>query len=307
MKGLKLANPLIFEGIDGIEIHPKYIHNTANITASIGTEQSISTTADVKFSQISLTSNSGVNVSDSKWIIKKSGNQASDPVVFLPTGSLIITGSLSFDGNFSIPKDFNIDGKITATEIKTTNISASIVFQSGSTKFGDTIDDTHPFTGSFQMDIPANGKLSVKNATSDYLINEIRNESQPTSPFSTQPVTEFAAVNILAPFSANQRYNRKCFAKVATSITEDVGGTSTAIFNAVTASAPRSEDVSLFLQMEETSKDDFMFFRNGMLMETDALSIQQNGDELTVSVNTNSIGYSLKETDEIVAWGKFNS
>lgn len=299
MKGLKLANPIIFEGIDGIDIHPKYIHNTANITASIGTEQNISTTGDVGFSQTSLTSNTGVNVSNSKWIVEKNG----DYVRFVPTGSLIVTGSFSSNGNLLGSKNLSIDGKVSAKEIKTSNISASIIFSSGSTKFGDSGDDTHPFTGSLSV---VGSSFNV-NGSNQYTITEIRNEAQPSSPFSSQPVTEFAAVNILAPFSANQRYNRKCFAKVATSITEDVGGTSTAVFNAVTASAPRSEDASLFLQMTETSKDDFMFFRNGMLMETDALSIEQNDTNLTVSVNTNSIGYSLKETDEIIAWGKFNS
>ena len=307
MEGLKLANPLILTGKDGIEPYPKYLHNTANITASIGTIQNISTTGNVTFANTTLTDNSGVNVSNSKWIVRKSGAEATDPVIFVPTGSLIVTGSLSNGGNFTTLKNLTIDGKLTAGEIKTSNISASIVYQSGSTKFGDSGDDTHPFTGSFQMDIPATGELFVKNSTNSYQIREIRNDSQPTVPFSTQPVTEYAAVNILAPFSANQRYNRKCFAKVATSITEDVGGTSTAVFNAETASAPRSEDTSLFLQMTETSENDFMFFRNGMLMETDALSIKQDGSNLTVSANTNSIGYSLKETDEIVAWGKFNS
>lgn len=307
MKALKLANPIILEGKDGIGAHPKYIDNIADVTASISTDQNISTTGNVTFGNVSLTDNTGVNVSNSKWIIKKAGEQASDPVVFVPTGSLIVTGSLSTSGNLNIPLDLDIDGTITAKEIKTTNISASIVYQSGSTKFGDSLDDTHPFTGSFQMDINGSGEFFVKNSTGSFIIKEIRNNPRPSAPFSTQPVTEYAAVNILAPFSANQRYNRKCFAKVATSITEDVGGTSTAVFNAETASAPRSEDTSLFLQMTQTSKDDFMFFRNGMLMETDALSIEQDGSNLTVSVNTNSIGYSLKETDEIVAWGKFNS
>ena len=58
---------------------------------------------------------------------------------------------------------------------------------------------------------------------------------------------------------------------------------------------------------------DFMFFCNGMIMEQDALSIEQSGSKLLLKVDTNNIGYELQSialgaptTDEIVGWGKFN-
>ena len=41
-----------------------------------------------------------------------------------------------------------VTGTLTAKEFHTQLVSASIIFQSGSTKFGDTLDDTHQFTGS---------------------------------------------------------------------------------------------------------------------------------------------------------------
>ena len=301
MKGLKLHHPIIITGEDGVEAYPKYINNTANITASIATTQDISTTGNVTFSDSSITSDSGINVSNSKWVIDKNENLTR----FLLSGSLLVTGSISNSTDLNLPKDLNIEGKLSAKEIKTSNISASIVYQSGSTKFGDSIDDIHPFTGSVSIG-GSKIDLYISGSTKE-TITEIRNDDQPTSPYSTQPVTEYAAVNILAPFSANQRYNRKVYAKVASSITEDVGGVSNVTFNAETASAPRSVDVTLFSQLPATSKEDFIFFRNGMVMEPDALTIQQEGSNFNVSVNTNSIGYSLKENDEIVAWGKFNS
>ena len=52
---------------------------------------------------------------------------------------------------------------------------------------------------------------------------------------------------------------------------------------------------------------DFMFFNNGAFMETDALNIQQSGSKLFLLVNNNSIGYDLSDSDEIVAFGKFNA
>ena len=293
MKGLKLANPLILSGSNGVNVFPDQLDNRANVTASITLEQDIRTTANVTFNQTSFTSNDAVNVSNSKWLIKKEGST----VKFIPTGSLSITGSLNAADNTIIPSDLNIPGQISAKEIKTSNVSSSILFTSGSTKFGDSLDDSHPFTGS----------LSILNSlelsgSGNFKMTEIRNEPQPSSPYSTNPVTEFAARNILAPFSANQTYNRKCFAKVATSLTTD-----SVTFNAVTASAPRSEDTSLFEQLPITSVNDFMFFRNGMLMENDALTITQNGSELLLQLDTPNLGYTLVDDDEIVAWGKFNS
>ena len=41
-----------------------------------------------------------------------------------------------------------VKGTLQAEQIHTTFTSSSVVFQSGSTKFGNTIDDTHLFTGS---------------------------------------------------------------------------------------------------------------------------------------------------------------
>ncbi len=292
MKGLKLANPLILSGSHGVNVFPKLLDNRANVTASISLEQDITPTGSVTFKSIELSSNDAVDVSSGKWLIKKN----SGVVRFQPTGSLKVTGSLGTD-QLNVEGNFDIGGKVTADKINSSNISASVVFQSGSTKFGDSGDDNHPFTGSLSI----LNSLEVSGST-NYKITEIRNEARPSSPFSTQPVTEFAARNILAPFSANQLYNRKCFAKVATSLTTD-----SVTFNAVTASAPRSEDTSLFEQLPITSVNDFMFFRNGMLMENDALTITQNGSELLLQLDTPNLGYTLVDDDEIVAWGKFNS
>ena len=55
-----------------------------------------------------------------------------------------------------------------------------------------------------------------------------------------------------------------------------------------------------------TRVDDFMFFVNGQLMESD-ITIQQQGSTLRLDINSNNIGYDLTNDDEIVGWGKFNS
>jgi len=53
--------------------------------------------------------------------------------------------------------DLTVTGKITAQEFHTEFVSASIIFKSGSTRFGDTYDDTHVFTGSLENIYSENG------------------------------------------------------------------------------------------------------------------------------------------------------
>ncbi len=66
------------------------------------------------------------------------------------------TASVSSDG-FNVNKDtsitgsLNVSGIITAEQFDITIISSSVLFQSGSTKFGDTLDDTHNITGSVNI------------------------------------------------------------------------------------------------------------------------------------------------------------
>jgi len=67
------------------------------------------------------------------------------------TGSYATTGSNTFNGNLTVT------GYIDAQELRTTYISSSILYRSGSTKFGDELTDTHAFTGSVLI----SGSLSV--------------------------------------------------------------------------------------------------------------------------------------------------
>jgi len=78
------------------------------------------------------------------------------------TGS--VTASVAQDGTiftiesgsvklFTLDNEGNLvlSGSITAQEFHTEIVSSSIIFQSGSTKFGDTADDIHNFTGSLRL------------------------------------------------------------------------------------------------------------------------------------------------------------
>jgi|TARA_B100001094_G_scaffold330893_1_gene397371 hypothetical protein len=99
-------------------------------------------------------------------------------------------------------------------------------------------------------------------------------------------------------------YLRKQFVKSAVSYTGsttfgDFAGFKTGSFNATTASAPTG--------FTATTENDFIFFLNGQYMEHDAITIKQSGSLFQVQVDTDSIGYVLEASDEILAWGKFDS
>jgi len=99
-------------------------------------------------------------------------------------------------------------------------------------------------------------------------------------------------------------YLRKQYVKKAVSYSGsatfgDFAGFKTGSFSATTASAPTG--------FTATTENDFIFFLNGQYMEHDALTIKQSGSLFQVLVNTDSIGYVLEASDEILAWGKFDS
>ena len=50
-------------------------------------------------------------------------------------------------GDVTVYNDLTVNGIVTAQEFHTEFVSASIVYRSGSTQFGDSSDDTHEFTG----------------------------------------------------------------------------------------------------------------------------------------------------------------
>jgi hypothetical protein len=148
------------------------------------------TTASIQFATASLNTQTGsqdivnfnisvVTSSIDSHILKQATQTGSQDLVNL--GISTFTGSLRSEVNgieaytASLKNAFSIDGnndvyftgKITTQEVHTTYTTSSVLFQSGSTKFGNSSDDIHEFTGSkfevFNSDTSGTMYAVVKN------------------------------------------------------------------------------------------------------------------------------------------------
>mgnify|MGYP001464845434 CR=1 FL=1 len=273
--GTTLTFPLVLNAGTGVSLSRDGIefNGSSRLEQTISIGQDVATTANVTFNQVSASS-----------LILDSTTYDGGNI----TGDINFTGSLTTTGDMTVNGDATIGGIVTAQEFHTEFISGSIIYASGSTQFGDTLDDTHIFTGSLQI----TGSVSLNN----YTVDEISNDSTLGDASSTALITEFAVKNFTTDtIDAEQEYLRKNFVKTTTSISAPAS----ASFTAVTASAPST--------LTSTTENDFIFFINGQYMEHDALEIQQVGSVFVLKVDNDSIGYNLESDDEILAIGKFNS
>ena len=274
--GITLTYPLTFTAGTGVTLSNDGAEYTggSRLDQQVSIAQSVATTADVTFNSVSASSLVTDDLSiDGTSIV----------------GDLNVTGSVTTTGNLTVNGTATITGILTAQEFHTEFVSSSIIFTSGSTKFGDdTTTDTHEFTGSLDI----TGSLSVNS----YNVTEISNDTTLTDSNALALVTENAVKTYIDNQTDDQQtYLRKQFVKTSNSIT----GTGTASFSAVTASAPTG--------MTATSENDFIFFINGQYMEHDAIQIQQESSTFRLIVDNDSIGYDLESDDEILSIGKFNS
>ena len=120
--------------IDGLVLTADTITNDSNLTMDLAGDLAI----DVDGGDVTITDD-GANIATIN-ATTISGSATS-------TGSF---GKLQVPGNANVDGNITAGGTITAQEFHTEFVSASIVYTSGSTKFGDTSDDIHQFTGSIE-------------------------------------------------------------------------------------------------------------------------------------------------------------
>ena len=277
----KFKNPLRTSGSDGFQTSiTDQDGNVSTINVfSIG--QDVGTDSNVEFD--------GVSQPDSQTAII--GTDENNMVLgygFISGSNLTFTtDEQGISENYTHEDDITINGNINFFSASAEQENTVRIESSGSTKFGDTLDDLHQITGSFNV----TGSMSLNGTTIS-----VSDNSDVSLARQNVLVTERVGSIVLGGDTITENeYLRKIYAKKADTISN-----STASFAATTA--------SIATGMTTTSVHDFQFFINGMIMEFDALTIQQNpANEFELHINTDSLGYNLQSDDEIVAWGKFNS
>ena len=281
MPKYNLKEPLILKNGTGFNLSPSNTELRAdsapNTDITIAINQAVESSSNVQFAD--LTANPFI-IDNSTLVLNRNYISASGEVT--QTGDFLVSSFVSHSG------DFTVGGSVTAQTLEARLTRSFTLFESGSTLFGDTTDDTHQFSGS----VVNSGSYTLNSSDT---MTEISNDTSLTDGSSTSFVTE----NAVKTYVDNQTddfnsYVRKCFTHTGSFVS-----VSTASFTAITASAPSG--------ITSTNEDDFMFFINGAIAENDALTVQQSGSIFYLKVNNNSIGYDLQNIDEIVAWGKFNS
>ncbi len=201
------------------------------------------------------------------------------------------TGSNQFKASQVITGSLTVTGAIVAQTLNVQQVTSSVIFSSGSNKFGNSVSNTQQFTGSVNI----TGSLTTSIATLGTAATTFLTSNNGTirSRTAAQTLSDIAALPL-------------------------TGGTLTGALNGTSASFTRANDGGVILRLENTDGNGYSFSRNNI---TGFLLIQGNqvGDNniclaptggnvgignpspsyrLSVSGNTNS-GVFLKQGSQI--------
>ncbi len=246
--------------------------------------QAVGPTDSVQFNKVTLSPNTLTVGTGLKTIVLKDGSISGvSPISF--ENNILVSENLKIIDNFTFSGTL-VTGSST---IGSTQVTQSN--NTGSTIWGESSSQKQFVTGSLDV----TGSLSVNENINNIILTEISNDTSATDESSTALITEKAAFSFLSALKPQRNYLRKSFAHTGSFV-----NSSTSSFTTITASAP--------IGIEATSENDFMFFINGMLIENDALTIEQKtSTNLELRLDTSELGYSLESEDEVVGFGKFNS
>lgn len=104
-------------------------------------------------------------IGNDNWVATAVPTSSFNEDPFPYTGSAAISGALEVTGDVTIYGTASVDVLITNYE------SSSIIYSSGSTKFGDSLDDTHIFTGSVNVTNSLDVVGSISASTAEFSSN----------------------------------------------------------------------------------------------------------------------------------------
>ena len=144
---LKFKNPLTITGSDG------FISNILNMDGTIRQNnvleigQDVGTDQDVTFNSVESPENETLIINN------EAGTQ--NMVLgyeFISGSNLTFTvDTMTISENFTHEDDITINGAINFVSMSAELNNSSVIFQSGSTRFGDDLNDTHFVTGSMSI------------------------------------------------------------------------------------------------------------------------------------------------------------
>lgn len=279
----KINNPITLKSGTGVTLSEGVIgftekdfdgSNSANVKVAIG--QPIGTSDNVQFDSVTLTSGDSLNVGG---FVISDGSISGSRVRFQQ--------DLEVTQNLRVTSSLVVNGTITSGSGTFGSTSKTTTHNTGSTRWGESLTQKQFATGSFE--------ISSSFFLNGYEVNEISNDTDLTDQSPKAFVTENVTKSHLATIKPDRDYLRKSFVHTGSFV-----NSATSSFTAITASSPTS--------MTSTSENDFMFFINGMVMENDALTIEQkSATNLELRINTDELGYILDSSDEVIGFGKFNS
>ena len=282
---LKYKNPLTLElgtgvtgSINGESFSVREIQGLVdeNVTLNIG--QEVETTSNTTFNDV--TSSDTINVGN---IFLGDGFISSSNSVIAHTGSVVVTENTT-------ATSMTLNGQVNYGKLEVSVTGSTTIFESGSSRFGDSLDDVHSISGSSNI----SGSFGLSGTSVSEISNDITLGDSNASSLVTENATK-EYLNTTLGSAAKLAYLRKSFTH-----TGSFTSANTSSFTAVTASAPSG--------VTGTTENDFIFFVNGMMIENDALEIvQKTSTNLELRLNTSELGYTLESDDEVIGFGKFNS
>jgi hypothetical protein len=208
-------------------------------------------------------------------------------------GNTTIAGTLGVGGNGTIGGNLAVAGRITAEEFYTEITTASVIYASGSTKFGDDTGDKHEFTGSINVSgsVIYNGVI-LTNIDA----NTIQKLQQTTQSLQV-------ATASLQTFTASQDDRNFILSQVTGSFAGELSG-----LEAYTASLKTAAIVSSSTQIQNynlfavTSSDNTFY---GTQRITGSLSVSSG--QFNVMTGSGGLTSSLRFTHNITSPGDGNA
>jgi hypothetical protein len=200
-----------------------------------------------------------------------------------------ITGTTFSNAAFYFPQDVRVEGTLTAQQINTEFVSSSVIFESGSTKFGDTSDDVMSVTGSLRVLGTISGSMVGMFSSSgqvDYnsIQNKISGAVSSSASGDAQGQIKLNGVNV--NITTLQSTSQPSFAAVTAATGLYSGSSVTGIVgpvvNQVVSTVPTATGTAVFF---DYAINDTTNYRTGTVM------VVSNGTDVEYTdTSTNDIG-----------------